>query len=520
MKIHSVTLKNFRGYKNPTTIIFGDLTVFVGRNDIGKSTIMEALDIFFNEGKGTVGYDDGDVCVSSEENEFSIGVSFTELPDTVVIDATFQTNLEDEFLLNEDGELEIVKKFSGKKCNTYIHAYHPMNENCVDLQLKKKNELKSIIQQNRIPCENLSINSVMRHAIWNYYADILQREPINIDMTAGEDTKKIWNKLSSILPVYSLFQSDRKNSDKDTEIQDPLKLAVSQFFQDAELQETLGHVASQVEQKLREVAQRTLTKLREMDPHIADSLQPVIPQATSVKWSKVFDGVSLSSDADIPINKRGSGIKRLILINFFRAEAERRQEEGNTTGIIYAIEEPETSQHFANQKILIEALKRLSSTPNTQVILTTHSGVIVKQLQYNDIRLIGIDENGDRSVSQIQNGLLRYPSLNEVNYTAFGEVTEEYHDELYGFIDREGWMNDYENGKPQRPYVKVRQDGILQNKSYTLTHYIRDVLHHPENTHNDKYTDQELAQSISEMRSYISTKMENTEHLPIEDNLE
>ena len=508
MKIHKVTLTNFRGYKDPTTIDFGNLTVFVGRNDIGKSTILEALDLFFNDGKGVIKYDEGDINVSSDSSEYIISVSFRDLPDAVIIDATFQTSLTDEFLLNEDGELEIVKKFNGKKCSgIMIRAYHPTNENCADLQLKKKNDLKSIIQQNNIPCDNLNVNSIMRRAIWNHYSDNLQLQTIDIDVTAGEDTKKIWANLSSIIPVYSLFQSDRQNSDKDTEVQDPLKLAVSQFFQDAELQETLNRVAAQVEQKLKEVSERTLSKLREMDPNVANRLKPNIPQATSVKWAKVFDGVSLSSDEDIPINKRGSGVKRLILLNFFRAEAERRQEEGNNTGIIYAIEEPETSQHFANQKILIDALIELSKAPNTQIILTTHSGVIVKHLQYNVIRIVDINDNGDKHISQIQAGLLQYPSLNEVNFTAFGEVTEEYHDELYGFIYGQGWMNDYESGKPQRPYVQVMRDGSLQNKQHTLTHYIRDVQHHPENTHNPRYTDQELAQSINEMRAYIEAKL-------------
>lgn len=516
MKIHKVTLVNFRGYRNPTTITFNDLTVFVGRNDIGKSTVLEALDLFFNDGKGAIKYDDNDINISSDAREYSIGVTFTELPETVVVDASFQTNLADEYLLNADGELELIKKFNGKKCTAVlIRANHPTNENCLDLQLKKKNDLKTIIQQNGIQCENLNVNSVMRRAIWNRYADALQLSSVDIDITAGDDTKKIWAKLSTFLPVYSLFQSDRQNSDKDTEVQDPLKLAVAQFFQDAELQETLNNVAAQVEQKLKEVSDRTLAKLREMDPNVADSLKPVIPTATTAKWAKVFEGVSMSADEDIPINKRGSGVKRLILLNFFRAEAERRQEEGDSTGIIYAIEEPETSQHFANQKILADALIDLSKAANTQVILTTHSGVIVKRLQYDDLRLIDVNEEGNKFVTPIQSGLLVYPSMNEVNYTAFGEVTEEYHDELYGFIDGQGWLADYESGKPQRPYVKEFRDragNITGTRSitHTLTHYIRDVQHHPENTNNTKYTDQELAQSIAEMRSYLETKMATT----------
>ncbi len=43
MKISQVKISNFRGYKDETTIDFNDLTVFVGKNDVGKSTVLEAL---------------------------------------------------------------------------------------------------------------------------------------------------------------------------------------------------------------------------------------------------------------------------------------------------------------------------------------------------------------------------------------------------------------------------------------------------------------------------------------------
>lgn len=244
-----------------------------------------------------------------------------------------------------------------------------------------------------------------------------------------------------------------------------------------------------------------------MDPNVANSLKPVIPATESLKWADVFKSVSITADEDIPINKRGSGVKRLVLLNFFRAEAERRQQDGNHTGIIYAIEEPETSQHFANQKILADALISLSGTPHTQVVLTTHSGVFVKKLNYDDLRLISEDGQGEKHVTQIQRGLLVYPSMNEVNYTAFGEITEEYHDELYGFIYGKGWMHEYESGKPQRTYNQLKQDRTIAVKSHTLTHYIRDVQHHPENGNNPKYTDIELAQSIADMRTFIASKI-------------
>lgn len=54
MKLHSVKIENFRSYKDVIEVTFDNLTAFVGRNDIGKSTVLEALDIFFNDGKGIV----------------------------------------------------------------------------------------------------------------------------------------------------------------------------------------------------------------------------------------------------------------------------------------------------------------------------------------------------------------------------------------------------------------------------------------------------------------------------------
>ena len=65
MKIKKIILTNFRGYRNPTEIEFNDLTVFVGRNDVGKSTVLEALDLFFNDGKGAVKLDKADITVGS-----------------------------------------------------------------------------------------------------------------------------------------------------------------------------------------------------------------------------------------------------------------------------------------------------------------------------------------------------------------------------------------------------------------------------------------------------------------------
>ena len=101
---------------------------------------------------------------------------------------------------------------------------------------------------------------------------------------------------------------------------------------------------------------------------------------------------------------------------------------------------------------------------------------------------------------------LKYPSLNEVNFIAFNEATEEYHDELYGFIDFQGWREEYERGKPRRPYKQIGRNRKIIETEKILTEYIRHQIHHPENTNNNKYTEEELLDSIKMMREFISQK--------------
>jgi AAA15 family ATPase/GTPase len=306
------------------------------------------------------------------------------------------------------------------------------------------------------------------------------------------------------LPLYTLFQSDRKNSDGDSEVQDPLQLAVKQIIGDETLQIKFNEIAVEVERKLTEVSTRTLNKLREMNPEIANSLVPIIPSSESLKWKEVFKNVSISSDDNIPVNKRGSGVKRLILLNFFRAEAERRREESNIPSIVYAIEEPETSQHTRHIKQLIRALISLAETLNTQIVITTHSPALVKELNFENLRLIS-KNNEIKSIQSLNAGQLPYPSLNEVNYLAFSEVSEEYHNELYGYVEAEGLLNEFKNEKQTMNYIKQTRNGC-NAVQIILTEYVRHQIHHPENTMNQRFTEEQLCESICMLRDFIHNR--------------
>src|SRR5699024_1613520 len=109
MRLTALRLKNFRSYQDTTTINFNDLTALIGKNDVGKSTILEALEIFFND--DVVSMDQNDLNIYAKENndqEIHISCLFTDLPDELIIDSSADTNLREEHLSFSDEGLEQI----------------------------------------------------------------------------------------------------------------------------------------------------------------------------------------------------------------------------------------------------------------------------------------------------------------------------------------------------------------------------------------------------------------------------
>lgn len=67
---------------------------------------------------------------------------------------------------------------------------------------------------------------------------------------------------------------------------------------------------------------------------------------------------------------------------------------------------------------------------DSQVILTTHSPLLIKQLAYNE-NVKNIVLKKDKDVKEFDERKLSYISSNETNYLAFDLPSEEYHNELY-----------------------------------------------------------------------------------------
>ena len=395
MRLKAVILEGFRAYQARIRIELGDLVAFIGKNDVGKSSILEALSVFF--GSGEVKLDRSDLCVHGGDSAVRIGAVFADLPQGAVLDATAQTTLAEEHLLNADGDLEIHKVFDCSvktpKESVVAVAVHPQGATA-GLLLKKNAELKQSVKDLGIDTAGIDqrSNPQLRRAI-RQHSQPLQMAATEIPLDK-EDAKKIWEQLQKYLPVYALFKSDRPSQDGDSEVQDPLKFAIAEAIK--ELEPDLQKIEAAVTERAKDVAQRTLAKLQEMDPTLAAELSPEFK--TDRKWDSIFK-FALACDDGVPLNKRGSGVRRLVLLNFFRAEAERRQALHNAPGVIFGVEEPETSQHPSNQKLIVEAFMDLADQPNTQVLLTTHVPGLAGLLPADSLRYVRRADDGSIDVA-------------------------------------------------------------------------------------------------------------------------
>jgi len=400
MKLEKVIIENFRSYKDWIEIDINDLTAFVGKNDAGKSTILEALEIFFNN--KMIKIEQKDCNVYSSNGLVRIGCVFSDIPASIVIDTTAITSLEKEYLLNSDGHLEIHKVFDCSKSTVpsevFIFANYPTESIVSDLhqltQAKLKTRVKELSIEDKVS-DNRS-NVSLRSAIFESIED-LKLNPTYVSAKSG-DIKSIWDILKLQLPIYSLFQSDRPSLDGDSEVQDPMKMAVQSAL--SEVSNEIEAIKKKVQESALLIAQNTLTMLAEMDKNLANELTPSFSEEP--KFEKIFK-LTLDGDDGIPINKRGSGVRRLVLFSFFRAEVERRNTLSSNKGIIYGIEEPETSQHPLNQILLAETLEGLSSKPKTQVLLTTHVPAFAGLLPTDSLRFIIANESNKEIVNAEMN---------------------------------------------------------------------------------------------------------------------
>jgi AAA15 family ATPase/GTPase len=209
----------------------------------------------------------------------------------------------------------------------------------------------------------------------------------------------------------------------------------------------------------------------------------------------------------------GSGVEMILSILLLRSIA------GESKGtLIYLIDEPELNLHPRAQDKLFNLLLEESKTK--QIIISTHSPYLFKNSLGKNVGLhifTRNDSNGiviENATSRSWGKLPWSPSWGEINYYAYNTPTIELHNELYGYIQdyHERYninvMDDYlvEKGiLRDKAWIKIRGGNPQPPESVTLCTYIRNAIHHPENTLNGEYSLEDLKASIEFLYSIIDS---------------
>ena len=175
------------------------------------------------------------------------------------------------------------------------------------------------------------------------------------------------------------------------------------------------------------------------------------------------------------------------------------------------IEEPETTLHPSIQRSFLNVINQY--LPDRQIFISTHSPYIFENYLLQTNMILGKKTAKGAFLHNPDSRLWLFSNVSwgELSFHAFELATFEYHNELYGWIqERTGnWeekqIDNYfvQLGYKQNKKWIRSQNGKLIPSNRTVMTYIRNYTHHPENTNNKKYTEDELQDSISNLMQIV-----------------
>ena len=216
------------------------------------------------------------------------------------------------------------------------------------------------------------------------------------------------------------------------------------------------------------------------------------------------------------VSDKGTGMQRALALSLIQVYADTNN-GGSKKPIFFFIDEPETFLHPMGQDRMLAAFEKL--TGKHQLFITTHSPYLLRNFKKDTHKLMIFekDEIGNNELQNDSQTLSLFgkssPTWGEINYFAFGVLSVEFHNELYGFLQAKAIDEDQNNyfekkfdqwliGKgfaADKNYIRLKKDRTTDENKRTLPTYIRNLIHHPENDRNKDYTDEELKNSIDRM---------------------
>ena len=474
MYISKITLHNFKGFKGDHEFNFDKgINFLVGNNNCGKSTLFQAID-FLQNGKN--------------EEDF----------------ITKKLSSEDEYT-------SVVVEFSGRDIPKLVGQEH----------LKKyKNYLISDGDNAKLLIMRSSEETKITQSGKEKTLSIKQVRVFNPENNQFENPSGIDSTISALFDAQFVWADTRSDEVLDfskTKICGRIieKVVLGQVKDSwKEFQESHAKTFDKISESLSPIEAALQDKLAEQYGETKVNFQFTLPQISDFLKSgniELTDGGIQTSSFE-----KGTGMQRSLALAIIQLYAEMisPNDADCSKPLFFFIDEPETFLHPKAQNKLLDSLENLSK--KSQIFIVTHSPYLLKQYQKDTHSIWLFSKSGSYSEAKEGEELDLFgdssPSWGEINYYAYGIPSVEFHNELYGFIQAKATVEDDSNynEKPFDLYLKNHNKNLKQNKLYkrlkrdsgieeydvTLPTYIRNLIHHPENTKNPPYSEAELEESI------------------------
>jgi len=399
MNLKSLKVKNFRALDDVTLNIENDLTLIVGKNNTGKTSVFEILNFFLVQEKRELKFE------NFSHNSYLDFKSCEE----IYYKWKIETKEEEE---RERLEIELIEKMPKIQLELNIE-YLPteslinisdfitdLDENKTDVKIRLSFESKETLKLFEI-FENREIRSEdlivwLNQNIKNHY---------HLKCYAGDEAKALddiyRNTIKKILKIESI-QASRKLDDITDDKNRTLEVGFSDYYKQINkennddvkrLEDNLKNISKDLESQYKEVLKNILKELSifGIEPNIN------IPE---IDIKSIFESEKIleknikyyykNGEISLPENFNGLGYSNLIylvlkVVSFIDKFKKARKEE-KSEFLLILIEEPEAHLHPQMQQVFIKEITKLISKHKIpiQVIISSHSSHIITEA--------GIDE--------------------------------------------------------------------------------------------------------------------------------
>ncbi len=399
MKVNMVKINNYKSIgKEKNILTIGDINIIVGKNESGKSNVVEAL-----SGIDLTGF---------TENGYFERKNKMDLTSPVSVELELEPY---------KSELKKDKKLSKMKIN--IDSYYDIKyEGGFSESIKNnkefiiaRNTVLDIIENNTINwkeekdrknfnnlLENLKNAENKVFINFKYIDELITRlENSSYDDFKEELTenlkkcKKILNSYHNYFPYFffiddytlkSEYTHDEIENENTPEVQMLEKMLVAANIDFQKFISYWDNTDNAIKKQMEKNYNASLKN------NLVDKFNKFYTQEqVSVEFDFHESSVSLLFDTTgtyMSYDERSQGLKW-----YFNTFVKMQAENLDDNNVIYIMDEPGTKLHVNAQKELISFFKDLSKKEN-QIIYTTHSPYMLDQGNLNYVRLVSKDDNG------------------------------------------------------------------------------------------------------------------------------